>query len=132
MANGKLTKDEILDKLGEVARALLNASNEIEKIKQAVLALESPIDSPTKEKGYPLSLVPDYTMGYTLDDLYKAFGKKRKSYASRLKSALKENQITTLEDFLSLSPGELLELNNIGYKTLTYTRKALESLGIKW
>ena len=118
MADRKMTKEEILDKLAE-------------KVRRAVLTWKPSDESPAKEE-WPLSIVPDYETGYTLDDLYTAFGKKRKGYASRLKSALNEKQITTLEAFLSLSPGELLELNNIGYKTLTYTRKALGSLGIKW
>lgn len=131
MADRKMTKEEILDKLAEITQTLAASSAEIEKVRRAVLTWKPSDESPAKEE-WPLSIVPDYETGYTLDDLYTAFGKKRKGYASRLKSALNEKQITTLEKFLSLSIGELLELNNIGYKTLTYTRKALGSLGIKW
>lgn len=131
MADRKMTKEEILDKLAEITQTLAASSAEIEKVRRAVLTWKPSDESPAKEE-WPLSIVPDYETGYTLDDLYTAFGKKRKGYASRLKSALNEKQITTLEEFLSLSIGELLELNNIGYKTLTYTRKALGSLGIKW
>lgn len=131
MADRKMTKEEILDKLAEITQTLAASSAEIEKVRRAVLTWKPSDESAAKEE-CPLSIVPDYETGYTLDDLYTAFGKKRKGYASRLKSALNEKQITTLEEFLSLSIGELLELNNIGYKTLTYTRKALGSLGIKW
>lgn len=131
MAN-ELKSDEILDKLREINQTLISATIEIEKVREAVLTLEPQQETTLNVAGHPLSAVPEYITGYTLDDLYKAFGKKRKSYASRLKSALKENQITTLEDFLSLSPGELLKLNNIGYRTLTRTQEALKKLGINW
>ena len=40
--------------------------------------------------------------------------------------------IYTLEEFLSLSPGELLDLENIGYETLIRTKKALDKMGIAW
>ena len=68
---------------------------------------------------------------YTLEDLYESFG-KRKHYAVRLKHALERRGIYTLEEFLSLSPGELLDLENIGYETLIRTKKALDKMGIAW
>ena len=68
---------------------------------------------------------------YTLQDLYKSFG-KRKHYATRLRHALQNRGIYTLEEFLSLSPGELIELENIGYETLRHTKKALDRMGISW
>ncbi|MBQ6225511.1 MAG: hypothetical protein IJJ73_04315 [Bacteroidaceae bacterium] len=52
--------------------------------------------------------------------------------AHRLKSALKKQNIKTLEDFLSLTPGELQELENVGYETLLRTKKALSKLGLVW
>ena len=54
------------------------------------------------------------------------------SLARRLKSALQKRNINTLEEFLSLSPGELLELENVGYDTLLRTKKALSRLGFVW
>ena len=79
--------------------------------------------------GFPLPLESDFKVGYTLEDLYREFGKK-KTMAYRLKSALKKWNIKTLEDFLSLTSGELLELENVGYETLLRTKKALRKLGI--
>jgi len=76
-------------------------------------------------------LESDFKVGYTLEDLYREFGKK-KTMAYRLKSALKKWNIKTLVDFLSLTSGELLELENVGYETLLRTKKALSKLGIVW
>ncbi len=70
-------------------------------------------------------------VGYTLEDLYREFGSKV-SLARRLKTALQKRNINTLEEFLSLSPGELLELENVGYDTLLRTKKALSKLGVAW
>ena len=69
--------------------------------------------------------------GYTLEDLYESFG-NRKHYAVRLKHALERRGIYTLEEFLALSPGELLDMENIGYETLIRTKKALDKMGIAW
>ena len=53
------------------------------------------------------------------------------SLARRLKMALQKQNVNTLEDFLSLTPGELLELESVGYDTLLRTKK-LSKLGIEW
>jgi hypothetical protein len=70
-------------------------------------------------------LESDFKDGYTLEDLYREFGKK-KSLAYRLKSALKKRNIKTLEDFLLLTSGELLELEGVFYDTLLRTKKGIE------
>lgn len=80
----------------------------------------------------PFNIVPDFCIGYTLDDLYEAFGKRKHPYAVRLKNVLKKYKINSLEEFLNLSPGELLDLENVGYGTLLQTKKALEKLKINW
>ena len=67
----------------------------------------------------------------TVEDLYREFGSK-KSLAQRLKTALQKRNVNTLEEFLSLTPGELLDLENVGYDTLLRTKKALSRLGIAW
>ena len=79
----------------------------------------------------PLAVEQDFKLEYTLDDLYREFGNKV-SLARRLKTALQKRNINTLEEFLSLTPGELLDLENVGYDTLLRTKKALGKLGIVW
>lgn len=79
----------------------------------------------------PLAVEPDFKLEYTLDDLYREFGNKA-SLARRLKTALQKRNINTLEEFLSLTPGELLDLENVGYDTLLRTKKALSRLGLVW
>lgn len=124
-------RKEILEKLDEIDQMLKSASVELGILRESVLALNEPCVS-SEKTALPLPDVSNYATGHTLEDLYKAFGKKKISYAHRLKKALRDKQITTLEDFLLLSPGELLELENIGYKTLLQTRSALKKLGLDW
>ena len=69
---------------------------------------------------------------FTMDDLCEAFGRKHKSYAYRLRDSLMLHGVTTLSEFLSMSPGQLLNLDGIGATTLEYTNKALQKLGITW
>lgn len=71
-------------------------------------------------------------VGFTLDDLYEAFGRNHKSYAVRLRHALEQRGITTLQQFLAMTPGQLLDLDGIGAGTLDYTNKALKQMGIAW
>ena len=127
-----MNKIELLEKLDEITRTLNTVSEELNNLRQSVLTLDESNISPNKVENLPLPDVSDYHTGYTLNDLYKAFGNKKQAYATRLRTALRNKQIVTLEDFLLLSPGELLELDNIGYKTLLQTRKALRRLGIEW
>lgn len=116
-----MTRKELVDKLESVER-------EVKEIREY---LSQNDDEKVAPGGFPLPLESDFKGGYTLEDLYKEFGKK-KSLAYRLKSALKKRNIKTLEEFLSLTPGELLELENVGYETLLRTKKALSKLGIDW
>ena len=81
--------------------------------------------------GFPLAIEPDFELGYTLEDLYRAFGNK-KSLTRRLHTALQKRNIKTLEDFLSLTPCEMLELENDVHETLLRTKKALSKLGLSW
>ena len=116
-----MTRKEIIDRLESVER-------EVKEIREYLSLNDSEQVAPV---GFPLPLESDFKVGYTLEDLYREFGKK-KSLSYRLKSALTKRNITTLEDFLSLTPGELLELENVGYETLLRTKKALRKLGIDW
>lgn len=116
-----MTKKEIIEKLEII-------ESEVKEIKE-YLSQENAATTPNTES--PLPIDPDFKLGYTLEDMYREFGGKV-SLARRLKSALQKRNINTLEEFLSLSPGELLELENVGYDTLLRTKKALNRLGIAW
>ena len=116
-----MTRKEIIDRLESVER-------EVKEIREYLSRNDGEQVAPG---GYPLPLESDFKVGYTLEDLYKEFGKK-KSLAYRLKSALTKRNIKTLEEFLSLTPGELLELEGVGYDTLLRTKKALSKLGVDW
>ena len=71
-------------------------------------------------------------LAYTMDDLWEAFGRKHRYYATRLRNALKQQGITTLAEFLAMTPGQLLDLDGIGPGTLQYANKALKKMGIQW
>ncbi len=114
-----MNKKEILEKLEGIEKELREIK---EYISQDDLGKVSS----------PFNIVPDLYIGYTLDDLYEAFGKKKKHLATRLRIALKKHNIKTMEEFLSLTPGELLGLENVGYETLLRTKKAMEKLKINW
>lgn len=116
-----MTRKEIIDRLESVER-------EVKEIREYLSRNDGEQVAPV---GLPLPLESDFKVGYTLEDLYREFGKK-KSLAYRLKSALKKRNIKTLEEFLSLTPGELLDLEGIGYDTLLRTKKTLSKLGIDW
>lgn len=106
--------------------SLINRLNDIETELKQVRAELTQIAAPDIYK----SAVPQ--LEYTLDDLYQAFGRKRKAYATRLMNILQQQGITTLQQFLALTPGQLLDLEGIGAGTLQYTNVALKRLGIAW
>lgn len=116
-----MTRKELIDKLQ-------NIESEVKEIQEYLSQNDGEQVAPV---GFPLPLESNFMVGYTLEDLYKEFGKK-KSLAYRLKSALKKRNITTLEEFPSLTPGELLDLEGVGYDTLLRTKKALSKLEIVW
>ena len=49
----------------------------------------------------------------TLDDIYKAFGKQKKHYATRLKHAFLEHHVETIDDLMALSLNDLLNMDGI-------------------
>ncbi|MBP5771495.1 MAG: hypothetical protein J6W75_09080 [Bacteroidaceae bacterium] len=116
-----MTRKEIIDKLDCVEREVKEIR---EYLSQSEVGAVTHVD-------FPLAIEPDFKLEYTLEDLYREFGSK-KSLAHRLKTALQKRNIKTLEGFLSLTPGELLDLENVGYDTLLRTKKALSRLGIDW
>lgn len=117
-----MTRKEIVDKLESVER-------DVKEIRE-YLSQNKVIDEVRIES--PLAIELDIEPEYTLEGLYREFGKKKQQYATRLKTALRKRNINTLEEFLSLTPGELLDLENVGYNTLLQTKKALRKLGIIW
>ena len=114
-----MTPKDFIDKLE-------NVQKDVEEIKKFLSQNPTPIPSKYFSTG-----IPDFKLDYTLEDLYREFGRK-KSLAHRLKTALQKRNINTLEEFLSLKPGELLDLENVGYDTLLRTKKALNRMGLTW
>lgn len=76
--------------------------------------------------------IQNQQLAYTMDDLCEAFGRKHRYYATRLRNALKQQGINTLDEFLAMTPGQLLDLDGIGPGTLQYANKALKKMGIRW
>jgi endonuclease III-like uncharacterized protein len=68
----------------------------------------------------------------TLDDIYKAFGKQKKHYATRLKHAFLEHHVETIDDLMALSLNDLLNMDGIGSETLRLLVKNLSNLGIDY
>ena len=116
-----MTRKELIDKLQNIEKEVKEIRDYLSQSESETVTL---VDS-------PLAVEPDFKLEYTLDDLYREFGGKV-SLARRLKTALQKRNINTLEEFLSLTPGELLELENVGYDTLLRTKKALNRLGVVW
>lgn len=127
-----MTKQEIIDKIEEISKIIESASMELDNLKRDIQNIDQSRFNPSGNNTLPLPEGDDILTGLTLDDLYKAFGKNKKSYAFRLKKALDTIRINTLEEFLMLTPGDLLSLENVGYKTLTLTQKSLKKMGIEW
>ena len=68
----------------------------------------------------------------TLDDIYKAFGKKKKHYATRLKHAFLENHVETTDDLMALSLYDVANMDGIGSETLRLFINKLNGLGINY
>ena len=68
----------------------------------------------------------------TLDDIYKAFSKKKKHYATRLKHAFQENHVESMDDLMKLSINDLSNMDGIGSETLRMLVKNLNNLGIDY
>ena len=68
----------------------------------------------------------------TLEDIYKAFGKQKKHYATRLKHAFLEHHIETIDDLMAFSINDLQEMHGIGSETLRLMIKKLNGLGIDY
>ena len=68
----------------------------------------------------------------SLEDIYKAFGKQKKHYATRLKHAFLENHVNTIDDLMVLSLHDISNWRGIGSETLRLLIKNLNSLGIDY
>lgn len=116
----KKKKQSMLDILQRMA----DVENELSKIRQQIV-------QNMNEMAHQEESGREYDVTYTLDDLYNSFGRK-KHYATRLKHALQLKGINSLSEFLAMTPGELLELDNVSVGTLQSTKKALSRMGIRW
>lgn len=68
----------------------------------------------------------------SLYDIYKAFGNKKKHYATRLKHAFMEHHVETIEDLMALSLYDVVNMNGIGSETLRLLITKLNGLGIDY
>ncbi len=106
-------------------------------------ALHDAIEQPAVEESVPTGTpmptalqadngTPVEETEYTLDDLYHAFGEEKKSCAARLRNTLERQGVSTLKEFLLLTPGELLDMEGMGSGTLGLIHKALKKMGVRW
>lgn len=68
----------------------------------------------------------------TLDDIYKAFGKQKNHYATRLKHVFLEHNIESIDELMAFSINDLQEMHDIGSETLRLMIKKLNGLGIDY
>ena len=87
-----MTHKELIAKLQSIEKELSEVREYLSR---------NDVDMTTEKTGTSSPTMHD-TIGYTLEDLYEGFD-KRKHYAVRLKHALERRGIYTLEEFLSLS-----------------------------
>lgn len=118
MKDNKMSVLSILNKLESIEEELREVREEFERYAIPSISRDN---APT-----------DLQLEYTLMDLYEAFGAKKHQYATRLCHSLEKKGIKTLAEFLALTPGQLLDLDAVGYETLQQTNKALKKLGIRW
>lgn len=114
-----MTKAEQLKMIDGLEKKLKDALEELAVLKESLL------DNPS-------STASTDTNGITLEDVYAAIGKRKKSYAYRLRTFCKEKNIDTLEEFLHIPPSEFINAKGIGITTLHIIRKSIEGLGIVW
>ena len=109
--------------LTDLLKRLENIENELREVRRDIAQSIVPSKAIDKTK---------ISLEYTLDDLYEAFGHSKQSYAKRLRNALEQQSIKDLGQFLSLTPGQLLDLDGVGIGTLMQAHKALKKMGIRW
>ena len=68
----------------------------------------------------------------TLDDIYKAFGSKKKHYTIRLKHAFLEHHVETIEDLMALSLYDIVNMDGVGSETLRLLVTKLNDLGFEY
>ena len=117
-----MTRRDIIDKLESVER-------DVKAIREQ-LSMDKPKERTSVD--YPLAIDSSFELGYTLEDLYKEFSKQKKHYATRLRHAFLEHHIETINDLMSLSLNDLLNMDGIGSETLRLLVKKLNSLGFDY
>ena len=109
--------------IATILKRIEKVEYELSDIRKCLAELMTPPTSNTEK---------EIEVQFTIEDLCEAFGRKHKSYAVRLCNALEHKGITTLKQFLAMTPGQLLDLEGIGPGTLEQTNKAMKKLGIQW
>lgn len=59
-------------------------------------------------------------------------GKRAKKWSSKILRILRDNQIDTLEKFMSMKPCEFEALKGVGPSTLKYAKRAFDHFGLVW
>ena len=106
---------EQIQKLNDISKKLELLEEDVQQLKQVVI-----IDA------------VEGKLSVTLDDIYYAFGKQKKHYATRLKHAFLKYNIKTIDDLMALSLNDLLNMDGIGSETLRLLIKKLNGLGIDY
>ena len=76
---------------------------------------------------------PSSANGVTLDDVFKALEKKsHRNSRFKLRELCRSNNISSLDEFLKISPNAFVHYKGIGPTTAYQVRVAIESLGIVW
>lgn len=127
---GKITRDDV-DRINAEIIAVAGVFETFELVADEELAPKKE-DKERSSETQIADGVPASETDYTLDDLYAAFGDGRKSAAARLRIALERKGISTLSEFVSLSPGQLLDMDGVGSGTIGLVYKALIRLGVRW
>ncbi|RRD02675.1 DNA-directed RNA polymerase subunit alpha [Prevotella sp. OH937_COT-195] len=132
---GNITRDDA-DRLNAELLAIAGVLSSYEVVAGDELSVAQSITEPTMELRQPAEEadngVPVSETEYTLDDLYRAFGEEKKASAARLRYALERKGVTTLQEFASLSTGQLLDMEGVGSGTLGLIHKAFKKMGVRW
>lgn len=76
--------------------------------------------------------VPVEDTNYTLDDLCETIAEEKPSSAVRLRDVLVKQGIKSLPILLSLTTGQLLDIEGMGSGMLGQIHKALKKMGVRW
>ena len=107
----------------------------IDALKKRVQSILNDLEDLRKsiEKSERNAYNPSSANGVTLFDVFEALEKrKHKNARSKLRQLCRNEKISTLDEFLKISPSDFLKYRNIGSNTVYQVREVIESFGIIW